>query len=105
MKPVNVAVTFKPTDLPDGVTAGSLKVTIEKEDASPAVDSKGIPIPAIVADAGPYVFADVPSGSYIVTVQRLDSAGANLGLAVSSVATAVVQPTFDAPATVTVTVG
>ena len=106
MKPILITVAYAPTDLPTGVTSGALRVSLTKADGSPAVDASGAAIAPITgADETEFSFAGVPSGSYIATVQRLDSNGAVLGAAAVSTATEIVQPSFSAPVSVTVHLG
>jgi len=105
MKNIVANISFAPVGLPDGVTAGALRVSIAKADGSIAVDAQGAAVSSIVADAAPYVFPPLPSGQYVVTVQRLDSAGNPLGSPCVSAPQDVVQPTYDAPVAVTVTLG
>ena len=106
MKPVQINISYATTDLPENVTAGVMLVTLTRADGSHAVDAAGTAIAPITGhDETEFNFVGVPSGSYIVTAQRLDGTGTPLGAAVVSAQTVIEQPSFNAPTAVVVKLG
>lgn len=71
---VTVVVNTAARTFPFGTVAGPLKVTLK---------SAGGEEIFLEQDAGPFVFADVAVGTYTVSAERSDAAGARLGDLVS----------------------
>lgn len=92
-----VDIVYAATTLPAGVTAGDLHVVIN--------DASGAEVQAQTVAGSPaaVTFTLTAAGTYAATAQRLDSTGAALGPAVVSAAVTIAAATFDAPATVTLT--
>jgi hypothetical protein len=105
MKTINLEFTRKTVDLPDGITLGTWRAGLENADGTPALDASGVAIPSQESDGSvPFVFAGMPTGDYVGTLQRLDSLGAPFGALVKSDPKRVDQPQGEVPATVTITV-
>ena len=104
MKFVQIDVTTTKAYTPDGVVAGKLRLTLTNADKTPALDVNKAVIAPLEIDGLTADIANVASGSYVVTVQRLATDGTLLGDAKTSAAFDVLQATFDAPETVTVVI-
>ncbi|MDR5813334.1 hypothetical protein QCE62_06975 [Caballeronia sp. LZ033] len=100
---VTVAVAVVSASLPAGVTAGLLRLAI--------VDSIGTVVQQQDVSGTSADFDGLSAGDYTATAQRLDSTGAPLGDAVASPFTVPsdgsggATGTYDAPQSITVTVG
>ncbi len=97
MAKVTAVLATSPAVLPAGVLFGQYKYTILAADGLTVVQS-------MLSTATSVTFAsDVPAGSYTASAVAVDSAGADLGTAVSVAFTVPAAATFDAPTSVTVT--
>jgi len=118
-------ITTTPIALPAGVTAGLLALSITDPSGQSVVDASGQPIVTQQVTGTSATFANVGDGSYLASAVRLDTNGTPIGApvtqaftvaaaapapgtstaSVSGTAASTAGPTFDAPQSITVTVG
>lgn len=111
-------ITTTPTALPTGVIAGLLALSITDTSGKPVTDHNGQVLAPQQVSGNTATFANVSPGDYIASVARLDTNGTPIGTAVTQAFTvpagtadapaAGVTPsvaTYDAPQSVTVTIG
>ena len=118
-------ITTTPTALPAGVIAGLLALSITDPSGQSVVDASGQPIATQQVSGTTATFANVGAGNYLASAVRLDTNGTPIGAPVtqaftvaaaapapgtstapaSGTAASTAGPTFDAPQSITVTVG
>lgn len=97
MSKVTVTVVTVKTDLPAGVIAGDLRVSISQTDGA-IVDSQDV-------DGNEAVFTGIVDGDYIATAVRLDDIGENIGVPISVIFSVDdVQDTYGSPESLSVVV-
>ena len=120
-------ITTTPTALPAGVIAGLLALSITDPSGQSVVDANGQPIATQQVSGTTATFANVGAGNYLASAVRLDTNGTPIGApvtqaftvtaaapapgtstapaSVSGTAASTAGPTFDAPQSITVTLG
>lgn len=113
-------VTTTPVALPIGVVAGLLALSIAGPQGNQVVDTTGQVIAAQQVSGTTATFANVPVGDYVASVVRLDVNGTPIGAPVvqafsvaapasapepEAVQAPAAVPTYEAPQSITITLG
>lgn len=101
---INVATTA--VALPAGITGAGIRISITDTESQPVVDADHNAIAPVMLTSAPYSasFSNVPAGSFVAVATAVDTTGAAIGEPVSQPFTVpVAGPTYDAPASLTVT--
>jgi len=104
---VTINVVCAPMTLASGIVPGQLSLSITDGSGKPVSDSAGNALAPQKVNGLAATFSNVPDGSYLASAVRLDTNGDPIGTPVNQ-AFSVSAPgvtTYDAPQSITVTLG